>query len=286
MTLQNRRVVFAATFALSVCLSRAASAQFVTTSVGGDSTPASIQGAVDSFRAAIGTPNNGNAPGPLVGGRREINWDGGVATTAAVSGPTLNAFLNIRGARFTTPGTNFLQTPVTAPELTDINPTYSSEFSIFSPSRIFVSVGSNITDVTFAIPGTNGASPATVGAFGAIFTGVDLADSTSVTFFDIDNNAIFNSSVPVGTVPQGSLSFFGATATNGERIARVRITAGTTALGPNDDPANGVDIVAMDDFIHSEPAGVAVVPEPGSLVLALPVVGYIGIVVRRRNARK
>src|SRR6478672_11098800 len=39
--------------------------------------PASIQSAVDQFRAALGGINNANAPGPLAGGRREINWDGG-----------------------------------------------------------------------------------------------------------------------------------------------------------------------------------------------------------------
>ena len=39
--------------------------------------PASIQGTVDSFRTALGGVNNGNAPGPLASGFREINWDGG-----------------------------------------------------------------------------------------------------------------------------------------------------------------------------------------------------------------
>ena len=40
-------------------------------------TAASIQSTVDAFRAALGDPNNGNNPGPLSSGRREINWDGG-----------------------------------------------------------------------------------------------------------------------------------------------------------------------------------------------------------------
>src|SRR5262245_29795432 len=44
-------------------------------SVGGSSATASIQATVDSFRAALGDPNNGNAAGPLASGRREINWD-------------------------------------------------------------------------------------------------------------------------------------------------------------------------------------------------------------------
>ena len=44
--------------------------------IGGTSSPASISTTVDAFRAALGDPNNGNAPG-TTGGRREINWDGG-----------------------------------------------------------------------------------------------------------------------------------------------------------------------------------------------------------------
>ena len=42
---------------------------------------ASIQASVDAFRNAVGNPNNANNPGPLPGGRREINWDGGGVTT-------------------------------------------------------------------------------------------------------------------------------------------------------------------------------------------------------------
>src|SRR5438874_1674367 len=42
--------------------------------VGGSNLTSSIQGTVDAFRAALGDPNNGNAPGPLFSGRREINW--------------------------------------------------------------------------------------------------------------------------------------------------------------------------------------------------------------------
>src|SRR5687768_1119517 len=55
---------------------------------------ASIQSAVDAFRAALGDPN-GNAAGPLPSGRREINWDGGGGvdvTTAPVT--PFNVFLN------------------------------------------------------------------------------------------------------------------------------------------------------------------------------------------------
>jgi hypothetical protein len=90
--------------------------------------------------------------------------------------------------------------------------------------------------------------------------------------------------VPVGTVPgvtfpNQTLSFLGLVANAGERIARVRITTGTAALGPNDNPAQGVDMVVMDDFIYAEP--VATVPAPPTLILAA--VGVLGVGLSRRR---
>ena len=60
----------------------------------------SIQSTVDAFRAALGDPNNGNNPGPLTSGRREINWDGGNPTVDITTAPVtpFNVFLNTRGA--------------------------------------------------------------------------------------------------------------------------------------------------------------------------------------------
>src|SRR5262245_4190054 len=74
----------------------------------------SIQSTVDAFRAAVGNPNNGNnAPLPDRSGHREINWDGGrtdiLDTTAPVT--PFNAFLDNRGAQFTTPGIGLSQAP-------------------------------------------------------------------------------------------------------------------------------------------------------------------------------
>jgi hypothetical protein len=78
---------------------------------------ASIQSAVDQFRAALGATNNANNPGPLASGRREINWDGGSPTNAAtsLSGTPLTAFLNTRGANITTRGSGFVQAPPVGP---------------------------------------------------------------------------------------------------------------------------------------------------------------------------
>jgi len=126
---------------------------FLTFSEGGDITRESILDTVDFFRDALGDPNNGNAAGPLASGRREINWDGGGAVTTPSLTP-FDGFLNIRGARFTTPGFatpgfGFVQAPPSGFDTTFGNPNLSSIFGVFSPQRLFSPVTSSITDVSF-----------------------------------------------------------------------------------------------------------------------------------------
>ena len=230
---------------------------------------ASIQSTVDAFRARLGDPNNLNNPGPLKNGRREINWDGGnpdvLDTTAPVT--PFNVFLNTRGSQFTTPGLGLSQGPPSGGPQGGFavlfgNPTYGTIFKTFSLSRLFTPVRSNITEAVFFIPGTNGGQPATVRGFGAVFTDVDQPDgsgpgvkrgnrkaSTLIEYFDQDGKLLFSSFVPASP-GDGSLSFFGIVF-NDASIARVRITAGSVAPGPNDEGMK--DIVMMDDFIYSEP---------------------------------
>ena len=141
---------------------------------------------VDAFRARLGDPNNLNNPGPLgLKGRREINWDGGnpnvLDTTAPVT--PFNVFLNTRGSQFNTPGLGLSQAPPSGGPQGGLavlfgNPTYGQTFRAFSLSRLFTPVGSNITEASFSIPGTNGTVPATVRGFGAVFTDVDQPDGS------------------------------------------------------------------------------------------------------------
>jgi hypothetical protein len=263
------RIAFLPSIVFSLAFPGGVFGTFITFSDSGDATTASIQGTVDSFRAALGDPNNGNTAGPLGNGRREINWDGGGSPNNSPGGTPFNVFLNTRGAQFTTPGTGFLQAPpgpfdpLLAPDGGFVtafgNPTLGDIFGVFSPLRLFSPVGSNITDASFFIPGTNGGVPASVRGFGAIFTDVDLLGSTSIEFFDIHNNSIFSQNVLFGSVPNQSLSFLGALGNAGEQIFRVRITSGNTPIAASF--AGEVDIVAMDDFLFSEPQGV---PESGA----------------------
>lgn len=229
---------------------------------------ASIQSAVDNFRDSLGN-NNGNNPGPIEKGRREINWDGGnpnVLDTTAPANPFL-VFLNTRGSQFKTPGLGLSQAPASGGPQGGLavlfaNPTYGQTFRAFSASRLFTPVGSNITEASFSIPGTNGNAPAAVRGFGAVFTDVDQPDgtalggrrgnnkaSTSIEYFDRNGRLLFSSFVPASP-GNGNFSFF-AIKFDDARIASVRIRAGNVAPGPNDDQHH--DVVMMDDFIYGEP---------------------------------
>src|SRR6266699_36204 len=228
---------------------------------------ASIQSSVDAVRAALGTPNNGNAAGPLATGRREINWAGGGVDTTTAPVTPFNVFLNTRGSQFTTPGIGLSQAPPSGGPQGGLaglfnNPTYGTIFKTFSPLRLFTPVGSNITDTLFFLPGSTGSVPPTVTGFAAVFTDVDQPDgsgpgtkrgnrksSTLVEFFGVDGQLLYSSFVPASP-GDGGLSFLGIKF-NDARIASVRITAGNVAPGPDDDQEN--DIVMMDDFIYGEP---------------------------------
>jgi hypothetical protein len=223
---------------------------------------ASIQGALDAYRLALGEVNNGNAPGPLASGRREINWDGGGSTATSIAATPFAGFLNTRGALFVTPGSGFVQAPTSGLVDTFANPTYATIFAAFSPVRLFSPIDSNLTEVQFFLPGSLGGLDATTRGFGAIFSDVDLPDgsgpggkrgnrkaSTLVEFYGVDGELLYSNFVPA-TPGDASFSFFGI-AFDDARIARVRISAGNSIPGADDDRPR--DVVMMDDFIYAEP---------------------------------
>lgn len=264
-------LMFAAVVGVGISLAQSAQAVPTTFSASG-ANPASIQGTVDAFRAVLGA-NNGNVAGSQPGGRREINWDGGGAAAPATVFPNpMTVFVN-RGSISTSPGgaTEFSGQP--SPEFGDINPTYPTIFQTFSSPRLFAPLGSNIVDVVFTVPGTTNTA-ARSNAFGAVFTDVDLADITKIEFFDGNGQLLQTESV--ATANEG-LSFLGVVFDD-PVLARVRVTLGNSALGPND--GGGIDVAVLDDFIYGEPQGVA---EPATL--ALIGTSLVGLwLARRRRA--
>jgi hypothetical protein len=117
-------------------------------------------------------------------------------------------------------------------------------FQPFSAERMFSPVGSNIVDLTFVDSGTT--KPATVKGFGAVYIDVDQAH-TAFEFFDVNDKSL--GQFPVPPMNDG-FSFLGVMFDRAI-VARVRITYGTTGLGPDDGPQ--ADVAVMDDFIYDEP---------------------------------
>jgi hypothetical protein len=103
-------------------------------------------------------------------------------------------------------------------------------------------------------------------------------------FFDLAGNSLDTFNVlpqsAATTAPHGGLSFFGALGNAGERIARVRITTGNTALGPNDQNGDNPDVVVMDDFMYDEPE---IIPEPATAALAAIGLAALSLTARRRK---
>jgi len=241
---------------------------------------AAIQSTVDAFRAALGNPNNANAPGPLPSGRREINWDGGGSVATTVSPTPFTGFLDTRGALFTTPGTGFAQAPPSGgPQgglATLFNNSTYSVFGTFSAPRLFTPIGGTLTNVTFFTPGTNGGLAANVTGFGAVFSDVDFAGSATLTFVNAGGVSLGTFSVPPAN---DGLSFLGLIFP-GELIGQINIISGNSPLGPND--GFGVDIVLMDDFLYSEPSPV---PEPTTLLLFGTTAAGLGLARWRQRRR-
>ena len=158
-------------------------------------------------------------------------------------------------------GFAIVQAPASGLANTFSNASLATTFQAFSPTRLFASVDSGVTDVTFFVPGA-GNVPAVTSGFGAVFADVDSADgggrsvrqsksvgSSQIMFFDANGKLLYKSGIPAspGTA---TLSFFGIVFPE-PRIAFVRIITGRKDVGDGLDPEK--DLVVMDDFIYGEP---------------------------------
>ena len=153
-------------------------------------------------------------------------------------------------------------------------------FETFSPQRLFTAISSNIVDVSFFVPGTSFA--ALTRGFGVVFTDVDLANTTSLSVFDVTNTLLGTFFAPAITGDE-TFSFLGVDFGSAV-VSRVRITTGTEALAAgNVDQDLNRDVVAMDDFIYGEP--IRAIPEPETYALMLVGLAALAAARRRRGGQ-
>lgn len=207
-----------------------------------------ISGYVAQFRALLGDPLNGAMPGSQAAGRREINWDGVPANLTgndALPGDFFNT-RSPRGAVFTAPAFQ-----VSDKNLAEVDPSYTDQFSAFSPVKTFAVAGSAAMETEFKVPGAT--TPAAVRGFGVVFVDVDRAGSATLEFFGATGR-LGRFEAPVQSA--GSRFSFLGVVFQDTVVTHVRIVSGNAALaaGVKDVSDGGRDdLVAMDDFLYSEP---------------------------------
>jgi hypothetical protein len=278
--MKTKRLLVIIPLLLLIAAVTTARAQVIESATG--PTAASITAARDAFRLDLGGGIVAGANGSFGGLRREINWDGVPDALSAPNNMPAD-FFNVtspRGAVFSTPGTGFqvsANAGIAPIQFDNIDPTYSQTFEQFSPQRLFTSLGSNVMDVNFFLPGTN--TPAVTNGFGAIFSDVDSVNTTSIQLFDTSFNSLGTFFVPATTGSE-TFSFLGISFVDSV-IAHVRITSGNFAVGAGVTDQNGDlrDVVTMDDFLYGEPRRV---PDGGSTVLLLGF-ALIGVNALRRK---
>jgi hypothetical protein len=246
--------------------------------------------AFQAMQAAIGGVNNGAAE-PQADGFRTINWDGVRLDGTDFGGNTeviiQDRLVLIPEDRFLDRGTLYDEEyPVSGDGFESANPGVAGQFPAFSPNNTFAHFGEDDNEIeqSFTVPGTT--TPASTRGFGAIFLDVELPDTSFIEFFSGSNSL---GRFFVEPASSGQPSFLGVLFDD-PIVTDVELNLGNAQLfdlenntivpGPADDPQNGVDLVAVDDFLYAEPVEVESaevrVPE-SSFTLAVLAVGALGI---------
>jgi hypothetical protein len=246
---------------------------------GGGTSQPSAATALQRFEAAIGGVNNRATPAPQGSGFRTINWDG-VRTdgTDAAAGPNSTVVIGSRTVgipldRFQTNGVFFGAVyAVSGDGFTQVNPSVGSAtnppnglFPAFSAPNTFAMFNDNGIDFKFVVPSPDNStivSAATRG-FGAIFINVELANTTTIQYFN-GNNLLDTESAPVGG--KSNAVFVGALFRD-QIVTRVVLTLGTDVIfsfdgttmrpGPVADDGVNHNLVVTDDWAFPEPAATA-----------------------------
>ncbi|HEY0678021.1 MAG TPA: hypothetical protein VGD17_07035 [Chitinophagaceae bacterium] len=217
-------------------------------------TAGDISASVDEFRKILGSKLN-TAPG-AIGGRREVNWD--AVPDDMIGKPLPMSFLNNtepgapvssqRGFEYEAGSGTF---QVSKSNFSDVNPEVAGEFNSFSGSNTFTNISSSLWDGRFEVPGED--VPATIQGFGMVFSDVDVANLTSIEFFN-EGRSLGKFFAPVQQ-PGSKLSFLGVYFKD-QRITRIRVQHGNGSLNKGEKDASdggSNDLVVLDDFLYDEP---------------------------------
>jgi hypothetical protein len=208
---------------------------------------------LNNFRNLLGAKLN-TTPNAS-GGRREINWD---AVPDDLMGlPLPNDFFNPKGndaslaARqrgLTYTGTGAFM--VSKQNFAEINAEASTEFAAFSGNKLFANTDASLWDIAFEVAGAS--TQASVKGFGAVFADVDVAKSTFMEFYN-GTKSLGKYYVPVQNGVT-KFSFLGVYF-NSETITSVKVGHNGTLKNGQKDVSQGgtLDLIALDDFLYSEP---------------------------------
>ncbi|MFN0130707.1 MAG: PEP-CTERM sorting domain-containing protein [Verrucomicrobiales bacterium] len=242
-------------------------------------TAAGLGTTVDEFRTLVsqGGTNNGVGGGLFPNGRREVAWDVASLDPFQVPAAMPGDFFrtnSLRGLELTTPGSLRVSGRAASGSydvlFSTLNPTAAAGFQTFSPERLLAAYGATTVVAEFYLPSAP-SQRAVVQGFGALFADVSLFGPTRLEAFGRSGRLLATVAVPA--TPNG-LSFAGLWIDGGEWIDQMYIHVGEAGIENTSDLS---DIVALDDFIYSEPQ---LIPEPETaLLLALGV----ALAFRRRQ---
>jgi hypothetical protein len=240
---------------------------------GGGAGQPTAAAALASFQAAIGGSNNGATTQPINGGFRQITWDGvkldgtdsggGANTTVISKGNVVGIPLN----RFQTNGVYFgavyavSGSDASGNTFTSVNPSVAGLFPPLSPKNTFAMFNDNGIDFKFVLPSTTNSTivSASSRGFGAVFENVEIANTTSIQYFN-GNTLLDTEFAPVSG--KGQQSFVGALFSS-PVVTRVVLTLGTDVIfsfdGTNFKPGPAADdgvthnLVTTDNWLFPEP---------------------------------
>jgi hypothetical protein len=257
----------------------------------------------NDFRTAIGGVNNGAGvpatPDALKGvGRREISWDGVRLDGTDFGGNStiidLGKTVGIPEIRFQNTGNLYSDVfAVSGDGFASVNPSIAGQFNAFSGRNTFAAINGNTIDLSFVLASGPGTTPIAAGSrgFGAIFSDVELANTSSIELFN-GFNSLGTYYVEPGA--NGEFGFLGILFDT-PVITSVRLTLGNASLfnfngssftpGGPENIAGGIDLAVTDDFIFAEPT--AAVPEPSTYaMLGAFGIAAAGFGIRRRRTNR